>query len=90
MLGQGLAGLRTAWHPCQAAYLFGFVFPHRGLEKQREERRRIRTAVSGGSLARLPWPSLWLALYLGLKPLGGSVELVRERCLEARGLPLPL
>ena len=51
MLGQALAGLRTARYPCQAAYLVCFIFSHRGLEKQREEWRRIRTAVDRGSLA---------------------------------------
>ena len=90
MLGQALAGLRTGRYPCQAAYLFSFIFPRRGLQKQREEQRRIRTAVGRGSLVRLPWPSLGLALYLVLKPLEGRMELVRERCPEAWGLPLPL
>ena len=27
MLGQALAGLRTGRYPCQAAYLFSFIFP---------------------------------------------------------------
>lgn len=35
MLGQGLAGPRTAWSPSQATYLSGFVICDTGLGKER-------------------------------------------------------
>lgn len=40
MLGQRLAGLRTALSPGQATYLSDFVFFCRGLEKQSEEQKK--------------------------------------------------
>lgn len=56
--------------------------------KTERNRERIRTAVGQGSWPRL-LAIMGLALYLVLKPLEGSMELVR-RCPEAWGLPLPL
>lgn len=93
MLGQGLAGLRIVWSSSQATYLSGFIISCRGLGRQtdREEQGRIRRETLGAPCHPHTSPQIFiLILQLALKPLGGSMELVRKRWPEAPGLRFPL